>query len=373
MTTDAETKYFTTAEMVRSLYRARTCTIHIYTTPEEGFPEFVTAGEAAHNGGAAADGDSDSAVTLVRAAEQTLENVADEPAAASFVPLPPEDGGAGETLVAPLDDINSGERLGHLFIAGTAATSDDGNVVTGEIAGHLVRQIGVSIAHDRALLRADHDGRHAHIRLREANHRMKNALQTVESLLSLQAGTHPEESIQRVLRDAAQRVRAIQVLYDRLSDGVGIDGVTLALDRYLHALVASLEDVYRTVQPVTWQVEIDDVPLPAEHLSSIGLIVNEVISNALLHAFEREPGSDDVSSQAPAISVTTVRNDGVLMIRVSDNGVGVPPGFEPGENAGLGTTIARLLTERLGGTLAYERRGDGEERGTVVSITLPLE
>jgi two-component sensor histidine kinase len=206
---------------------------------------------------------------------------------------------------------------------------------------------------------------------------MKNALQTVESLLSLQAGTHDEGPIRGVLREAAQRVRTIQILYDRLSGRDRADGVALSLQLYLTTLVESLQDVYRITRPVTWNVNVEDISLPAEHLSSIGLIFNEVISNALIHGFApgHHPGGDGSDGSSgrsvptdPTIHVTATPEGSRLILRVTDNGVGVPHGFEPGEAAGLGTTIVRLLTERLGGTLNYQRR-----EGTTVSIAIPLD
>ncbi|MDA3951319.1 MAG: sensor histidine kinase [Spirochaeta sp.] len=397
MTVRTEKKYYTAAEVVRSFCCARTCTIHIYTTPGDGFPEFVVAGAGDRRAGdgpaaggahGAASRDTRTLHGLVTAAENALDRYATERdilEPASSVAVVPVDGDSppASTVVAPIDDADSGERLGHLFVTGAAdpaGAADElsaEHALASEAATHLIRHIGLSIVHDRTLLRVHHDDEDARIRLREANHRMKNALQTVESLLSLQAGTHDEGPIRGVLREAAQRVRTIQILYDRLSGRDGADGVALSLQLYLTTLVESLQDVYRITRPVTWNVNVEDISLPAEHLSSIGLIFNEVISNALIHGFApgHHPGGDGSDGSSgrsvptdPTIHVTATPEGSRLILRVTDNGVGVPHGFEPGEAAGLGTTIVRLLTERLGGTLNYQRR-----EGTTVSIAIPLD
>ncbi len=337
MTSLTDKKYHTAAELIRSCCRARTCTIHIYTTPGDGFPQAVHAGVP--DGSEHADGSDGEPATAGSAAEHM----------------------ASATQVTPILHPVSGEQLGHVHVTGSDGDGVAGTPLASEAAGHLIDHIAISIAHDRPLLNAQRTAEDAHLRLREANHRMKNALQTVESLLSLQAAMQPEGSARAVLREATQRVRTVQILYNRLSGGDGPDGSALSLDMYLNAIVESLAEVYRLDPPVRWLVNVEAIKMSAEHLSSVGLILNEVVSNALIHGFTSHP------PDPPTIEVSATRRGTELELCVADNGVGIPQDFEPGESAGLGTTIVQLLTERLGGTLTYENRG-----GTTVTVSIPL-
>ena len=337
MTPLTEQKYHTAAELVRSYCRSRTCTIHIYTTPGDGFPQAVHAG--VRDGAGHADGSNGDPATAGSAAEHT----------------------ASATQVTPILHPVSGDQLGHIHVTGRDGNGVAGTPLTSEVAGHLIDHIAISIAHDRPLLHARRTAEDARLRLREANHRMKNVLQTVESLLSLQAATQPEGPAQAVLREATQRVRTVQILYNRLSGADGPDDSALSLDVYLNAIVESLAEVYRLDPPVRWSVNVAAITMSADHLSSVGLILNEVVSNALIHGFTSH------SPDPPAVEISATRRESDLQLRVSDNGVGIPQGFEPGESAGLGTTIVQLLTERLGGTLTYENRG-----GTTVTVSIPL-
>lgn len=337
MTTLTEKKYHTAAELIRLCCRSRTCTIHIYTTVGDGFPQTVHAGEL--DGGEHADGSGNEPLKSGSAGDHT----------------------ALDTQVTPILHPVSGEQLGHIHLTGSDGDGTAGRPFTSEAAGHLIDHIALSIAHDRPLFHARRTAEDARLRLREANHRMKNVLQTVESLLSLQAATQPEGSARAVLREATQRVRTVQILYNRLSGGDGPDDSALSLDVYLNAIVESLAEVYRLDPPVRWSVNVEAIAMAAERLSSVGLILNEVVSNALVHGFTTH------SLDPPTIEISALRRESDLELRVADNGVGIPQDFEPGESAGLGTTIVQLLTERLGGTLTYENRD-----GTTVTVSIPL-
>jgi two-component sensor histidine kinase len=131
----------------------------------------------------------------------------------------------------------------------------------------------------------------------------------------------------------------------------------LNVQEYLEELCCNLGDALRDVRPIAIRVTSDKVVLSSRQATSIGLIVNELVTNALKYAF---PGE-----QAGTINVTLRRGNDKITILVEDNGVGPSEGVQ----AGLGLRLVRLLVEQSGGGLSQEFTTPGYR----VVITLPKD
>ncbi|MGD9607291.1 MAG: sensor histidine kinase [Leucobacter sp.] len=192
--------------------------------------------------------------------------------------------------------------------------------------------------------------------IREIHHRVKNNLQTVASLLRVQARRARSEEAKEVLGQAMRRVAAIAVVHDTLSTGLSqIVDFDVVFDRVLGlaAEVASLHST--TVHP---HKEGRFGELPSEYATPLALALTEVVTNAVEHGLAGSEGE---------VIIRADRSDTRLAVEVIDTGTGLPGGTV---GDGLGTQIVRTLVEgELGGSITW---GPDERGGTRVSIEVPL-
>lgn len=194
--------------------------------------------------------------------------------------------------------------------------------------------------------------------IREIHHRVKNNLQTVAALLRIQARrTHSQEA-KEALVNAERRVASIAVVHDTLSTGlsqsVDFDEV---FDRTipLTSEVASVNNVrVRTERIGSFGV------LPSGYATPLALALTELVTNAVEHGL---PGIED-----GRVTIEAMRSNDELVVQVVDNGKGLPAGTA---GSGLGTQIVKtLITGELSGAIDW---ADGDEGGTVVTVTIPLQ
>lgn len=193
--------------------------------------------------------------------------------------------------------------------------------------------------------------------IREIHHRVKNNLQTVASLLRIQARRAHSDDSRDALNQAMRRVAAIAVVHDTLSEGLNqIVDFDEVFDRVL-LLVAEVASSRTTaVRPVkTGKFG----SLPSQYATPLALALTELVTNAVEHGLAgREDGQVEISAK---------RKDDQLTIRVRDNGVGMPEGKV---GSGLGTQIVRTLIQgELSGTIDWHTL---EGEGTEVTIDVPL-
>jgi two-component sensor histidine kinase len=202
---------------------------------------------------------------------------------------------------------------------------------------------------------------------REMSHRVKNSLAIVASLLALQARAAEEPVVQTALADARSRVEAIAGVHDQLwrqgdragEDGEGVPG-ELDLAPFLEKLVANLaggpdQRLVCTAAPQR---------ISADRAIPIGLLVNELVTNALKYAYPPE-----THPAGGAIRVRAERHLETLVVEVVDDGVGLPTGFEIGRSSkSLGMRVVGSLTRQLGGSLTTPPR----ERGACFRLEVPV-
>ena len=184
--------------------------------------------------------------------------------------------------------------------------------------------------------------------LQEIHHRIKNNMFTIESLLSLQADTADDPKISEALNEAKGRLRSMGVLYDRLYRSGNITAVSLK--EYLPPLIRDIIKLQTDPSTLQLETEVDDIVLDANTLSSLGILVNELLTNAVKYAF--------LDGRAGRIHISCISSSsGTLQMTYRDNGVGFPDEVIKGTSGGLGMILVRSLTEQLKGDLRMRNEG----------------
>lgn len=183
--------------------------------------------------------------------------------------------------------------------------------------------------------------------LQEVHHRVKNNLQIVSSIFNLQtAHVGDDERVLSMLRDSRDRIRSMSFIHESLYQHKDFSSIDLA--GYIEGLSRNLMMSYSLNGKVELETELSPVTLVMDQAIPCGLILNELISNALKHAF---PGG-----RSGKIRIELELEGRTVRIRVTDNGVGVPKGFDPRRDGNLGIELVETLTEQLDGTISFESR-----------------
>lgn len=192
--------------------------------------------------------------------------------------------------------------------------------------------------------------------IREIHHRVKNNLQTVASLLRIQARRSHSDEARESLNQAMRRVAAIAVVHDTLSEGLSqsVD-FDVVFDRVLK-LIAEVASTHNTKVHPKFSGSFG--ALPSEYATPLSLAVTELVTNAVEHGLAGREGD---------VEITALRTEETLSVRVRDNGSGLPEGKV---GSGLGTQIVRTLIQgELGGTIDWHTMMGS---GTEVTIEIPL-
>jgi two-component sensor histidine kinase len=177
--------------------------------------------------------------------------------------------------------------------------------------------------------------------LREVNHRVKNSLQVVSSMLHLQASAVGDQDLSERLNEAASRVNAVGRAYERLAYTADYENIDLI--EYLRQII---EDLERAVAPCKIQFDAPEaVRFAADRAILVGLIINELVSNAGKYAYPDRAGG------SIWVRVSFQTDKETIAIAVRDEGVGLPPGFDPTASKRLGTRLVNALSKQLGGEL----------------------
>jgi PAS domain S-box-containing protein len=181
--------------------------------------------------------------------------------------------------------------------------------------------------------------------LKEIHHRVKNNLQIVSSMLNLQRDKISDPRALELFQESQTRVRSIALFHEKLYQSRDLARVDLA--EYLRGLTTSLFATYG-VNPddIALHVDTEDVSLGVDAAISCGLIVNELVSNALKHAF---PGG-----RRGEVRVALHRDGDDTVLEVADDGVGIPAGMDFQNPSTLGLKLVAILTEQVRGTLALD-------------------
>lgn len=182
--------------------------------------------------------------------------------------------------------------------------------------------------------------------LKEIHHRVKNNLQIISSVLRLQSDYIKDEQVMALFKDSQNRIRSMALIHEKLYKSRDLLHIHMA--DYIQDLTASLMPSFRTgTHDVNLEIHADDIYLSIDTAIPCGLIINELVSNALKHAFPttlEEENQIQVQIQPAA----TARQ---FILTVSDNGIGFPQDIDFRNTESLGLELVCVFTEQLEGTI----------------------
>jgi two-component sensor histidine kinase len=210
--------------------------------------------------------------------------------------------------------------------------------------------LGMAIERDRRERRLKAAVLRQELLLKEINHRVKNSLNMVTSMLSLQIGKDAGTELQQQLQEAANRVSAIARAHERLYQNDDIE--VLELGGYLRDVC---KDLNLSSTHCTVEVSVaGGVRIATDRAIPFVLLATELVTNAVKYAYpDRENGKVYVS--------LTRKGDDHVVLTVADDGIGLRPGFDQTETKSLGMRMVRAFTGQLGGTLSVRDRQPGCE------------
>ncbi len=195
------------------------------------------------------------------------------------------------------------------------------------------------------------------ILLKELQHRVKNNLGVIKSLLSLELQNLRDDHSREIFQNAIRRILSMATLYDQLSRSSGLDSVDLK--KYIAAITQQLFDTYEMDSDrISLSLKLDEVKLDTRRTVPLGLILNEILTNTLKYAYPAGGKGE--------IRVGLVRNGETIALTISDDGVGLPRDVREGKVRGMGMQLVNMLVHQIGAELTVETGS-----GTTSRITLP--
>jgi two-component sensor histidine kinase len=199
--------------------------------------------------------------------------------------------------------------------------------------------------HEEARIRAAL--REKDILLSEIHHRVKNNLQIVSSLLDLQAARVSDQAMRDLLRDSQNRIHSMALIHQALYGSKDLASVDFA--QFSETLLSALIQSYE-IDPdrIAIRVDVEPVQLPIDIAVPCGLVVNELITNALKHAFPNRGRGE--------IRIALTRQVGnEVLLSVSDNGIGLPDHVDTSRIETIGLQLVGLLADQLGGEISISQ------------------
>jgi two-component sensor histidine kinase len=193
--------------------------------------------------------------------------------------------------------------------------------------------------------------------LREVHHRVKNNLQAIISLMHMRAARISDLEVQQFLIELEQQARSMLLVYEQVYQSENLAQVQM--QPYLDLLTTHIIQAFGLDRSIRLQVNAQDVLLNIDQAMPCGLIINELVTNALKHAFPPE------FREPPSLYVAMRHAGSEYVLTVADNGIGLPAGFDWSTLQSMGLQLVRMWVEhQMGGTF----RVDAAE-GTAYTIT----
>ena len=228
--------------------------------------------------------------------------------------------------------------------------------VTGAVA--MLRDVSELRHHDRLLLSKD-------ATIREIHHRVKNNLQTVSSLLQIQARRLASAEAKAAVESSVRRISSIAMVHEHLSLDTASD---LDFDEIVGPLLNLVkEGLAPAERPLAIEVSGTVGELDGETAMPLAVVLVELVQNALQHA-------GPPAGTGERVEVSFSRTARTLTMRITDDGPGVAEGFSLDRDAGLGLTIVRtFVVHDLGGSITIKAASDGDPRGTAIEVSVPRQ
>lgn len=181
--------------------------------------------------------------------------------------------------------------------------------------------------------------------LKEVHHRIKNNMSTIYAILSLHARAAVDPPAAAALEDAGSRVQCMMLLYDKLYKSAGFQEASIK--EYLPDLIEEIAANFPNRRSVLIATEVDDITLDAAKLSTLGIIVNELLTNIMKYAF--------VGRASGRIEVSAVLSGNLVTLAIQDDGCGMPEAIDLESSTGFGLSLVAALTKQLQGSIRIER------------------
>ncbi|MGV7928045.1 MAG: histidine kinase dimerization/phosphoacceptor domain -containing protein [Spirochaetota bacterium] len=240
-----------------------------------------------------------------------------------------------------------------LLIAPRGESLEDTSIIEA-----FVKQASVALQKHRAERALERSLREKELLLRELQHRVKNSLSMITSLVNLEAGRSTSDESRSALGGIRDRVNTLSRLYTLLYQSQG--GDQIRLDSYIGQICRSLLDTHiEDGKRIDVDLTMEAVSIDFKRATSIGIIVNELVINAIKHAFP--------AGRNGRLRIRLEPTANGLLLEVADDGIGPPENFDITDLRSLGIELVRVLTRQVRGELYYSR-----DRETVFTIKMPF-
>ncbi len=194
--------------------------------------------------------------------------------------------------------------------------------------------------------------------LKEVHHRVKNNMQVISSLLNIQAETVEDNRFMSLLNESQQRIKSMAMIHENLYQSESL--VEIDFHDYIQSLANSLCRSYSTPgMTIHLDIRVDDINLDIDTAVPCGLIINELISNALKHAYCDRVGDG-------TIGIHFIKSPDAYELSICDDGRGMPTDFDFSNAQSMGMEIVCILTEQLEGEIQFRR-----DKGSNFTVTFP--
>ena len=247
-----------------------------------------------------------------------------------------------------------------LFQKGKIKKQQSNQILTSIIAGLLLFLLLMGIVaiknNKRKNVQLQHQNEEKEFLIKEIHHRVKNNLEVVSSLLSLQATHIEDDKIKDNMLQIQNRIQSMSMIHQNLYHGSNL--ATIEMLGYFKNLMNYVLHSYGAEQRIDVVYDMNEIQLNVDIATPIGLIVNELITNSLKYAFP--------NNTAGVITIGLTRNTSHLELKVTDNGIGIQNG-KKSHGSGFGSQLVKLLTKQLDGKMILN-----QNKGTAVSFEFQL-
>lgn len=260
---------------------------------------------------------------------------------------------SGNKIIIPEEEISTPEGIRYVYTKKVPLYDDEGNArfmlgISEDITRRKSAEERVqSLLAEKELL------------LKEVHHRIKNNMNTIASMLSLQQMSVSDRTAARALEEAQGRIGLMSRIYEKLFRSADFE--SLDIKPFMEELIYEIKESYSGTRSITLDIDIDEFSLSSKEAFPLGIIINELLTNAFKYAFEK--------GKSGKIEVRMRKSQpDTLEVSIADNGRGVPEDILDGTSYGFGLTLIDAYTQQLDGEYRIENDG-----GTRVVLRMKVE